>query len=77
MSQSNPKLTSLYQFFLRATSASVLHNSLATRHLRRLYRPTFEATTKTVKKVENSIPEDSAHLKKWLAEFDYRSERRF
>lgn len=76
MSQSNPKLTSLYQIFLRATSASVLHNSLAT-NLRRLYRPTFEATTKTVKKVENSIPEDSAHLKKWLAEFDYRSERRF
>ncbi|CEL56539.1 hypothetical protein RSOLAG1IB_07888 [Rhizoctonia solani AG-1 IB] len=38
----SPAVRSLYRIFLRATSASVLHHSNATRCLRTRYRPVFE-----------------------------------
>ncbi|CAE6466516.1 unnamed protein product [Rhizoctonia solani] len=38
----SPEVRSLYRIFLRATSASVLHHSTATRCLRTRYRPVFE-----------------------------------
>ncbi|KAJ1306205.1 hypothetical protein OPQ81_010914 [Rhizoctonia solani] len=38
----NPSVRSLYRIFLRATSASVLHHSTATKFLRTRYRPVFE-----------------------------------
>ncbi|ELU42141.1 hypothetical protein AG1IA_03833 [Rhizoctonia solani AG-1 IA] len=38
----SPAIRSLYRIFLRATSASVLHHSSATRCLRTRYRPIFE-----------------------------------
>lgn len=74
MDRLNPKFAFMYRLFLRASSASVLHNGLATRKLRKLFRPMVEAVATTVSKMEGTAPEDSVHLMKWMDEFDNRSE---
>ena len=76
MPQLTPKLASLYRIFLRATSTSVLHKDQATKNLRRLYRPAFEAAAKTARSLETSkaVNTQSIEKKKWLEEFDNRGE---
>ncbi|KIL63730.1 hypothetical protein M378DRAFT_186943 [Amanita muscaria Koide BX008] len=63
------EFTSLYRLFLRTISASVLHHPQATRNLRRLWRPAFEAGARVTKELQQS-PCDSSHehhtwLKLW------------
>ncbi|KAM6494008.1 hypothetical protein JOM56_010369 [Amanita muscaria] len=58
------EFTSLYRLFLRTVSASVLHHPQATRNLRRLWRPVFEAGAR----VQQS-PCDS-WLKLWNSRMD-------
>jgi hypothetical protein len=43
-----PSFTSLYRLFLRASSASVLHQNAARKQLRRLFRPVFDAAARVV-----------------------------
>lgn len=71
-----PEFTSLYRVFLRATSTSVLHNGPATRSLRRLYRPTFEAAACAIHNLESSQNNGNItelqRTKHWLETFDKR-----
>lgn len=71
-----PEFTSLYRLFLRATSATVLHSGPATRGLRRLYRPSFQAAALTIKRLKSpdSDPKEEENLKGWLKEFDIRGQ---
>ncbi|KAJ7750093.1 hypothetical protein DFH07DRAFT_746435 [Mycena maculata] len=48
-----PDLTSLYRLFLRTSAASVLHQSRATRALRKLWRPTFEDAASVTAGLQN------------------------
>ncbi|KIK68853.1 hypothetical protein GYMLUDRAFT_152993 [Collybiopsis luxurians FD-317 M1] len=75
MSRSLPStFTSLYRLFLRTCSASVLHQNLATRHLRALWRPIFSDAAKVVKRLQTSdiSPSERAGLEKWLKDWDER-----
>lgn len=46
--------TSLYRLFLRASSASVLHQNAARKQLRSLYRPLFDAAAQVVKDLQSN-----------------------
>lgn len=46
--------TSLYRLFLRASSASVLHQNTARKQLRRLLRPVFDAAACVVRDLQNN-----------------------
>ena len=67
--------TSLYRLFLRASSASVLHHTVATRNLRRLWRPTFDGAATVAKRlhVSQDVTERS-RLRDWLNTWEKRSE---
>ncbi|KAH8110458.1 hypothetical protein DFH11DRAFT_1514227 [Phellopilus nigrolimitatus] len=69
-----PEFTSLYRLFLRGTSASVLHHGPATRGLRRLYRPSFEAAAQSMKRIQarEIDPIEKEKIRIWLGEFDER-----
>lgn len=72
-----PKFTSLYRLFLRAISASTLHNGPATRRIRRLYKPNFEAAARNIRHLENmeAGTAESVQIQKWLDTFDQRSKK--
>ena len=66
-----PAFTSLYRLFLRAVKSSVLQNPAHTRHLRSLYRPTFEQAVKVIRELENGHTEQEP-LRKWLDDWQIR-----
>ncbi|KAI0310106.1 hypothetical protein OF83DRAFT_1071082 [Amylostereum chailletii] len=71
MSLSKPRLppsfTSLYRLFLRASSASVLHHYAAKRHLRQLWRPTFDAAARVIQEGGRAgTTEAGERRRKWL-----------
>ncbi|KAG8220449.1 hypothetical protein J3R82DRAFT_3143, partial [Butyriboletus roseoflavus] len=43
-----PSFTSLYRLFIRASSASVLHQNASRKQLRQLFRPVFDAAAQVV-----------------------------
>jgi len=63
-----PTFISLYRLFLRAISASVLHQSGAKRDLRRLWRPTFVGAAEVVHRLQSYSQESTerAKLEAWL-----------
>jgi len=73
-SQLPPTFSSLFRLFLRATSASVLHNSRSTRNLRRVWRPTFNAAAKVVHRLQSVQLEsgERERLQDWLKVWDTR-----
>ncbi|TFK45018.1 hypothetical protein BDQ12DRAFT_673958 [Crucibulum laeve] len=68
-----PAFTSLYRLFLRTSSASVLHHRKATRNLRTLYRPTFDAGAQVTKQLQNATDAISREkLERWLKIWNQR-----
>lgn len=67
--------TSLYRLFLRATSASVLHQSRSTRSLRRLWRPTFKYAGNVIHRLQSETlgTPERARMESWLKVWDTRS----
>ena len=75
MVQLPPEFKSLYRLFLRTVSATVLHHSQATRNLRLLWRPSFDAAAHVTNQ-HNDPCTDAAQRtlrKKWLKEWEQRS----
>ncbi|KAN0081455.1 hypothetical protein V8E55_009079 [Tylopilus felleus] len=54
MNRLPPSFISLYRLFLRASSASVLHQNEARKQLRRLFRPVFDAAAQVVKDLHSN-----------------------
>lgn len=70
---------SLYRLFLRTVSAAVLHHPQATRNLRRLWRPIFDAGAYVTKKYEKpvgkrSIVPQHPFLGQWLKQWEQRGQ---
>ncbi|SJL04784.1 uncharacterized protein ARMOST_08154 [Armillaria ostoyae] len=62
--------TSLYRLFLRTSSASVLHHTLASRNLRHLWRSTFHDAAKVIHHLQREPPLPPAvkeELESWLS----------
>lgn len=74
-----PTFTSLYRLFLRATSASFLHQARSTRQLRRLWRPVFDGAACVLVKSQSEHPGslERQKLEEWLRTWDSRSTRLF
>jgi hypothetical protein len=70
--------TSLYRLFLRICSASVLHHRPATRNLRQLWRPTFDAAAKVTRELQAGSQDANTrrHGEDWLKLWEQRSESR-
>ncbi|KAJ4468296.1 hypothetical protein J3R30DRAFT_1696558 [Lentinula aciculospora] len=68
-----PSFTSLYRLFLRTSSASVLHQSLAVKNIRSLWRPIFADAAHVFKKLQAN-PSDQA-LQNWLTDWETRMDR--
>jgi hypothetical protein len=66
----------LYRLFLRASSATTLHNATSKRCLRRLYRPSFEAAATIIHRLQclNETSGEAETLRRKLAIFDERGE---
>ncbi|KZT22522.1 hypothetical protein NEOLEDRAFT_1097724 [Neolentinus lepideus HHB14362 ss-1] len=76
-----PHFTSLYRLCLRATSASVLHQSFATKTLRTLVKPSFREAAKIIRQLQDAqakaINDHDAAIKakeKWLEEWNERAD---
>jgi hypothetical protein len=67
--------TSLYRLFLRICSASVLHHRPATRNLRQLWRPTFDAAAKVTRELHSQDVNTRNHGEGWLRLWEQRSEQ--
>ncbi|KAF9059774.1 hypothetical protein BDP27DRAFT_1238110 [Rhodocollybia butyracea] len=66
-----PSFTSLYRLFLRTSSTSVLHQSLATRNLRSLWRPVFADAAQVITRLKNSqTSSDRETLENWLKNWE-------
>ncbi|TFK25676.1 hypothetical protein FA15DRAFT_556604, partial [Coprinopsis marcescibilis] len=65
---------SLYRLLLRSCSASVLHHPTATKRLRLLYRPVFDAASGMMHKYRQneSSPEERARIANWLDTWNTR-----
>ena len=75
MVQLPPEFKSLYRLFLRTASATVLHHPQATRNLRLLWRPAFDAAARVTNQY-NDPRTDTAQRTlqgKWLKGWDQRS----
>jgi hypothetical protein len=70
-----PTFTSLYRLVLRATSASVLHHTSATRGLRQLWRPTFQEASKVIRQLNDEFCEKAEREKslEWLRVWERQS----
>jgi hypothetical protein len=70
-----PTFTSLYRLLLRATSASVLHHTSATRGLRQLWRPTFREASKVFRRLNDESCEKTEREKslEWLRVWERQS----
>lgn len=70
-----PSFISLYRLFLRASSASVLHQNEARKQLRRLFRPVFDAAAQVVKDLHSNQLSPSKRIRSecFLDTFQQRS----
>lgn len=69
-----PEFKSLYRLFLRTVSAAVLHHPQATRNLRRLWRPVFNAGAYVTKQLKQSKVPQRPLLGKWLKQWEQRGQ---
>ena len=67
--------TSLYRLFLRASSASVLHQNASRKQLRQLFRPVFDAAAQVVGDLQNNqlSPSERMRREHFLNTFQQRS----
>lgn len=70
-----PTFRSLYRLVLRATSASVLHHTAATRSLRALWKPTFHGATDVIRRLQSGAADvaEQQKLENWLMIWERRS----
>lgn len=70
-----PSFTSLYRLFLRASSASVLHQNASRKQLRRLFRPVFDAAARVVGDLQSNqlSRSERMNLEHFLNTFNQRS----
>ncbi|KAJ3749179.1 hypothetical protein DFH05DRAFT_1390683 [Lentinula detonsa] len=68
--------TSLYRLFLRTSSASVLHQSLAVRNIRALWRPIFSDAAHVIEKLQAKPCErEQELLRNWLRNWETQMDR--
>lgn len=75
MVQLPPEFKSLYRLFLRTVSATVLHHPQATRNLRLLWRPAFDAAARVTNQYNDPHTDEAQRTLQgeWLKEWEQRS----